>query len=316
MPDKLQFEIGLNAAVVAIVDGQPSILLVQGADRHSLPYGRFDPHRHRTMEAGLRNLVEAQTGIRPGYVEQLYTFGDRGRMPVEGDDAPHVVSVGYLALSRLLPEAIPSPGEWASWYDFFPWEDWRDGKPDLIDNVIVPALLEWTHQPTSTNHQVRGLEPLSRVKLAFGIGETDWVEEQILERYELIYSAGLVNEAVADGRIAKTTIDQTLGSSMAHDHRRILATAIARLRGKLKYRPVIFELMQDNFTLTDLQSTVEAIFGRGVHKQNFRRLVEHAKLVEPTGASQHSTGGRPAALYRFRREILQERPAPGLKVGG
>ncbi len=70
---------------------------------------------------------------------------------------------------------------------------------------------------------------------------------------------------------------------MRFDHRRILATAIARLRAKLKYRPVVFELMPDEFTLTDLQRTVEAISGRHLHKQNFRRLVETAALVEPTG---------------------------------
>jgi hypothetical protein len=101
---------------------------------------------------------------------------------------------------------------------------------------------------------------------------------------------------------------------MRFDHRRMLATAIGRLRAKLKYRPVIFELMPPTFTLTALQGTVEAISGRHLHKQNFRRLVESGALVEPTGESTR-TAGRPAALFRFRREVLQERPAPGLRVG-
>ncbi len=70
------------------------------------------------------------------------------------------------------------------------------------------------------------------------------------------------------------------------------------------------------FTLTQLQHTVEAISGRHLHKQNFRRLVEQGKLVEPTGESEKSTGGRPAALFRFRREVQAERPAPGLRLGG
>jgi hypothetical protein len=74
--------------------------------------------------------------------------------------------------------------------------------------------------------------------------------------------------------------------------------------------------MPPEFTLTDLQGTVEAIAGRHVHKQNFRRLVEGAELVEPTGSTESATGGRPAALFRFRRQVLEERPAPGLKVGG
>jgi hypothetical protein len=65
-----------------------------------------------------------------------------------------------------------------------------------------------------------------------------------------------------------------------------------------------------------LQRTVEAISGRHLHKQNFRRLVETTELVEPTGETSTATGGRPAALFRFRRDVVQERPPPGLRVGG
>jgi hypothetical protein len=101
---------------------------------------------------------------------------------------------------------------------------------------------------------------------------------------------------------------------MVLDHRRILATAMGRVRGKLKYRPVVFELLPPEFTLYDLQKTVEAISGRLLHKQNFRRLVEKGGLVEPTGNVSTETGGRPAKLYRFRREVILERPAPGLRV--
>ncbi len=95
------------------------------------------------------------------------------------------------------------------------------------------------------------------------------------------------------------------------DHRRIAATALGRLRGKLTYRPVVFELLPDRFTLLQLQQVVEALAGVGLHKQNFRRLVEGAGLVEGTG--EHArTGGRPAELFRFRREVLGERPRPGV----
>ena len=101
---------------------------------------------------------------------------------------------------------------------------------------------------------------------------------------------------------------------MAVDHRRILATAIGRLRGKIKYRPVVFELMPPAFTLLQLQRTVEALAGVRLHKQNFRRLVEQQGLVEETGEISARTGGRPARLVRFRREVLLERPAPGLRL--
>jgi hypothetical protein len=140
------------------------------------------------------------------------------------------------------------------------------------------------------------------------------------DRYELLYEAGLIEEARRDGRPAalarKAIPGLGVSMSMRFDHRRILATAIARLRAKLKYRPVVFELLPSEFTLTELQLTVEAISGRHLHKQNFRRLVEAGALVEPTGVMSTQTGGRPAALFRFRREVLQERPAPGLRVRG
>ena len=157
-----------------------------------------------------------------------------------------------------------------------------------------------------------------RVGLAFGRSGAAWNEELVLERYELLYEAGLVAEAARDlGRRRLTPrLPRGLatGAEMAVDHRRILATAIGRLRGKIKYRPVVFELMPPAFTLLQLQRTVEALAGVRLHKQNFRRLVEQQGLVEETGEISARTGGRPARLVRFRREVLLERPAPGLRL--
>ena len=72
-----------------------------------LPFGPFDPLAHRTFEIGLRAFVEAQAGLAVGYVEQLYTFGDRGRHAQAADTGPHMVSVGYLALTRMPDNAAP-----------------------------------------------------------------------------------------------------------------------------------------------------------------------------------------------------------------
>ena len=107
--------------------------------------------------------------------------------------------------------------------------------------------------------------------------------------------------------------DGGTGHEMAFDHRRIVATALGRIRAKIKYRPVIFELVPETFTLLQLQRAVESLAGVRLHKQNFRRLVEQGGLVEGTGKRvRSSTGGRPAELFRFRREVLLERPAPGV----
>lgn len=312
-------EIGLNAVIVSMAGAEPRLLAVEDdAVPPALPFGPFDPTRHRTMEVSLRETVEAQAALHLGYVEQLYTFGDRGRHRLPGDLGPHVVSVGYLALTSMegRTEAISDGVGWRSWYALFPWEDWRDGRPQILDQVIVPALERWADLPDQEGASPNLPSRAVRLKRAFGTGDFPFDEERVLERYELLYESGLVEEAVADGRVEKVDLPQRLGQPMRHDHRRIAATAIARLRGKIKYRPVIFELMPAEFTLTALQAAVEGISGRHLHKQNFRRLVEGADLVEPSGGSSSTTGGRPAALYRFRRKVLEERPQPGLKARG
>jgi hypothetical protein len=150
--------------------------------------------------------------------------------------------------------------------------------------------------------------------MCFGTDSGTWDEEKALERYELLYEAGLAAEASRDGRLTRDAGRMPVGTAMRFDHRRILATAIGRIRGKIKYRPVIFELLPDDFTLYELQRTVEAILGPHLHKQNFRRLVEGGGLVEPTGDVKVATGGRPAKLYQFRRDVLLERPSPGVRI--
>jgi hypothetical protein len=306
-------EIGLTTAIVAVDEDEPVVLVAAGSKSQSpagLPSGPFDPLAHRTLEIGLRAWVAAQTALTVAYVEQLYTFGDRGRHARAGDTAPHIVSVGYLALTRLPEnvEALRQAGaDFSPWYGFFPWEDWRTGRPAILDETILPRLAQWSRDQRSDPARKE------RLRLCFGSEGSPWDEEKVLERYELLYEAGLVEEAKRDGRVA--TVKEKLGESMRFDHRRILATAIARLRAKLKYRPVVFELMPNEFTLTELQRTVEAISGRHLHKQNFRRLVESTDLVEPTGEMSTATGGRPAAMFRFRREVVQERHAPGLRLG-
>src|SRR5262249_9679638 len=98
-------EIGLTAAIVTLEGDGPAILMARDGvttePRAGLPSGPFDPPTHRTFEIGLRAWVEAQTGLTVGYVEQLYTFGDRGRHALPDDTGPHIVSVGYLALTRM-----------------------------------------------------------------------------------------------------------------------------------------------------------------------------------------------------------------------
>jgi len=314
--DPQPVEIGLNAAIVAVVDDEPVVLVVRSDqdDVDGLPFGPFTPREHRTLERGLRAWVTEQTGVELGYVEQLYTFGDRGRHAEPGDSAPHVVSIGYLALTDGGRASEAQRSTWRSWYHYFPWEDWPRGRPGILETEIAPRLKEWAARPvTGPAHPLKRDE---RARICFGLDGAAWDEEKVLERYELLYEAGLVDETRRDRpEVARAwgTLPR-IGAPMCADHRRILATAIGRVRAKIKYRPVIFELMPDEFTLFELQKTVEAILGPHLHKQNFRRLVESAGLVEPTGEVKTRTGGRPAKLYRFRREVVLERPSPGVRV--
>ena len=134
----------------------------------------------------------------------------------------------------------------------------------------------------------------------------------MLERYELLYEARLVAEAFRDRDAAAPA--GTAGRPMTSDHRRILATGLGRLRSKLKYRPVLFELTPGAFTLSELQAAAEAVSGLTLHKQNFRRGVERTGLVEPTGHVTSATGGRPAELFRFKGVDPQTGAAPGLSL--
>lgn len=334
--------IGLTAVVVAVTEQTPRVLVVrrmrhglatpaqQGANAvlddspEALPYGPFDPDRHRTLELGLRGWVEEQTGLRLSYVEQLYTFANQYRDPRELFGGARVLSIAYLVLARETPVSGSGQAQWRDWYGYFPWEDWRGGRPSVVDEIIRPGLERWiAAAPPGPARTARR----ERVAMSFSMdGAAPFDGVRSLDRYELLYEAELVSEAWRDRRIGGARRAcapppdgpraragaQTLGAPMAVDNRRVLASALGRLRGKLGYRPVIFDLLPREFTLLRMQRVVEALSGRLLHKQNFRRMVRGADLVEPTGRRAATGPGRPAALYRFRREALTERVAVGV----
>ncbi|MGH7683806.1 MAG: NUDIX hydrolase [Vulcanimicrobiaceae bacterium] len=263
-----EIAVELNAAICAVWKDSPHVLTVPSSSHNdiaALPSGPFEPAVDRTIERGVRRWVREQTALDLGYVEQLYTFGDRYRDPRERAGGPRVLSLGYLALVRIAPEDISrKAGAWRDWYDFFPWEDWRAGKPAVLERLIRPRLTSWCRNSSSKTEQTERRE---RVEISFGFSRKTWNRDAALERYELLYEAGLVAEAEDAGSSGD------FGEPMALDHRRILATAMSRLRGKITYRPMIFELVPPTFRLSDLQRTAEALAGVRLHTANFRRLV-------------------------------------------
>jgi hypothetical protein len=289
----------LIAVLVAIADRRPLAMTID--DGRALPSGPFEVG-HRSLQSGLRAWVERQTGHPLGYVEQLYTFADSDRHVAA--DGARAISISYLGLMRE-ERTAGSQASWRPWYDYFPWEDHRAGAPPIIAEAIAPGLVSWIE--AGDGEAARR----TRAAIAFGLEGRPWNEDLVLQRYELLYEAGLIEEA------RRRTGDHrgpALGKPMIADHRRILATGIARVRAKIKYNPVVFELMPPVFTLLQLQRCVEAIAGLNVHKPNFRRLIEQQQLVEETGETVFDTGGRPAKAYRFRAAVREERAVAGTKV--
>ena len=292
--------IELSAVVVTVKDGSAMVLCRPrpaeagtGTAPFALPSGPFAPGRHRTFDLALRAFVHDQTGFDIGYVEQLYSFGDAAR--------GETISVGYLALTPSADFQARFDAVWVPFHRFFPWEDFLNGERNPEVEALRPLLDRWAAGDDASLRR-------RRVETLFPLAFDHWNEERVLDRYELLYDAGLVAEAGARAEAA------VAGVAMALDHRRILATGLSRLRGKLKYRPVIFELMPETFTLLELQRTLEALSGLRLHKQNFRRALERTRFVEPLGEMREDTGGRPAALYGYDRDQFRFSPSLGLSL--
>src|SRR4029077_1726790 len=131
----------LSAVIVTATIAEPRVLTVRLGDDplEALPSGPLEVE-HRTLEVGLRAWVERQTSQKLGYVEQLYTFGDRDR--IEDARAGRALTVAYLALVR---EARPGgAGEAAgqSWDRYFPGADWRGGQPATLP-LLETRLNQW-----------------------------------------------------------------------------------------------------------------------------------------------------------------------------
>jgi len=159
-----ELAVDLSAVIVGVTGDQPQVLAIRSEDDapDALPSGPLES-RHRALEAGLRSWVEHQTHQSLGYVEQLYTFGDRNRMMVGSGRRVRMLSIGYLALVH---ETRPANGKqtvWRDWYHYFPWEDWRNGKPAILAR-IERRLRTWVADAKATDEK-RAREERVEVRL-------------------------------------------------------------------------------------------------------------------------------------------------------
>jgi hypothetical protein len=299
------------------------------------PGGFVDARRDLDARAtALRELREETGRERIGYMEELGTYGRLGRDPRQFagfwdaeqgrwvERGARVTSTAQLALVRTEEgEAPPAAGDdaddarWADVYEYLPWEDLRSVRGRAAWQRVRTALEAWARSGEGAE------ERAERVELAFGGEGGRWNEELVPDRYRLLREAALVPEGRRDrwGRVEGGGSDADfLGRAMAFDHREMLADALGRLRGKLKYVPRVLQaLVGERFTLDELQKGCEALAGRPLHRANFRRTVSsvRAPLVVPTGASRESPGpGVDPKLYAFREEVVAARLDVALRM--
>lgn len=267
-------EVDLIAVLVTLGTTAPLVLV---RDHNALPSGPLDARR-ASLQRGFHHWAEKLTDCASiNVMEQLYTFADQ---TAEGN-ARRLISISYLAIAQNLSDKLNSLG---SFYSYFPWEDRRLNVNSASYSKLIDRLNLW-----ADNHPQRR----ARIHHYFGLQHNGWDDEKVLDRYELLWEAGLVGES-ASGQVTPFT-----GIPMAHDHRRILATALSRLRSKVRYSAMIFDCLPTSFTFNQLQQAMETITGRLIHKSNFRRLILNQKLLEETGYFENSSPGRPARFYRF-----------------
>ena len=305
-------EIGLTAAIVGVGASEPpqSRMATTSSDVHAgLPFGPLDPLAHRTFEIGLRAWVEQQTGLRVGYVEQLYTFGDRGRHAGPADEA-HMVSVGYLALTGIPSATALKAGARVSSRGIA-FSQGRTGarsgpRSSTTSSCSTGGPARRMASSAAPSAGANGCGFASGRRIAVGRREGARPLRDALRSRTDRGGAARWARIRARARLAARARRADALRPPPHPGHRDRAAA---RQAEIPAGGVRADAAE--FTLTELQHTVEAISGRVLHKQNFRRLVEGTALVEPTGETSTATGGRPAALFRFRREVLAERPAPG-----
>ena len=207
--------IRLSAVIVAATIDEPRVLTVQLGHEpvEALPSGPLEVE-HRTLEVGLRAWVERQTSQTLGYVEQLYTFGDRDRIESEDTLAGRALTVAYLALVREARPGGVAEAVSQSWYRHFPWEDWRAGKPAALA-PLENRLCRWAEG--AINDAERRLR-IERINLAFG---ASWNEELVLERY------GSIARDLAEVALDESEAPVFVGADARTESRRARGRSIA-----------------------------------------------------------------------------------------
>jgi len=211
-----------------------------------------------SLEEAARRELKEETNIGDIYMEQLYTWGD-----VDRDPRTRVISVSYMSLvdSSSLDIKASDDADDAKWF-------------------TVSCKL-YQEQKTVTEKGYI-LQRLFKLNLS---GD----EEKL--------SAIVKAEKIVEGKITRIKREVVESNGIAFDHAKIIEYGIERLRTKIEYTDIAFNLMPELFTLTELQKVYEVILDTELLKANFRRKV--AGMVIETNEYTKDVGHRPSKLFRF-----------------
>lgn len=207
--------------------------------------------------AAARELFE-ETGLENVYLEQLYTYGDVNR-----DKRDRIISTAFIALINK-EDTLLKPGDDASDAKWF--------------NLKLKNISE------NKAYNSTGYLYSKTVKVLLCCGD-------IQLSSELTY-----NKSVVSGVVIRT-LTQNESNDIAFDHGKIILNGLDRLKSKLEYTDIAFNLLPDFFTLSELQQVYEIILNKQYSKSNFQRKFKH--LITETNQVKTGKGYRPANLYKF-----------------
>ena len=208
-------------------------------------------------EAALRELKE-ETNIDNIYMEQLYTWGD-----VDRDPRTRVISASYMSLvdSSTLDIKASDDADDAKWF--------------------TVSCKMYQEQKTVTEN---------------GYVLQRWFKLTLSNDDDELYAI-VKTEKTMEGKIASIKREIVQSHGIAFDHAKVIQYGIERLRNKIEYTDIAFNLMPSRFTLTELQQVYEIILDTELLKANFRRKI--ADMVVETNEYTKDAGHRPSKLFRF-----------------
>ena len=211
------------------------------------------------FEDAVNRSLEEKTNIKNIYLEQLYSWGDPLRDPRE-----RIISTSYMGLvdSNQIEIKAGKNIEEISWFNIklnSLKKENKENKAGYIKKEDIEITLE--NDNTILKSKVR-------------------VVKELVNGNMIIYT-------------------QILESDLAFDHAKILIYAIERLKNKVEYTTIAFNLMPEKFTLTNLQQVYEILLDKPLLKANFRRKI--SEMVIETDEYEESAGHRPSKLYKFNK---------------